>query len=438
MGKHRSRSHSREKPSRRQLQKTIEELRDRLQRRDRNRRSKSRRHIRSASRSRSRSHSGDRHSVQCRTTQKRRRGHDTKARNPERTSREHRVLNSPISPRYSEEEQSRRSTSRASYGSASVENVRSRALHCPATDQIEDHPDTGDPDTLVLQDDTILQATETDDNTTEQLPACIKQALGIESDTGKKQSYHLKDPIRDVWLQTTERGLGKENLEQLLDRHRSPSNFPTLEPPKINPEVAPILSQAYVKRDQCHTRYQSLVTKGASAIGRCLNYVVEQIKENPESNLKEQLLPHLADAGTILTHLFYEISAVRRDYILQVLSKSVKEAVKDSTPGEFLYGTDLGEKIKMVKNLEKAGNEIRQDSYVQRAAPSGFKRGGGNTSQRQHGPSRSTYTLQRQYEENSSRSYLNRQRPPRQSRRDMGPRKGQTSKKSRQPVTKYR
>ncbi|CAH2011600.1 unnamed protein product [Acanthoscelides obtectus] len=166
-------------------------------------------------------------------------------------------------------------------------------------------------------------------------------------------------------------------MDQILDRHRPPNNFPTLDPPKVNPEVAHILSQAYVKRDQCHARYQLLVGKSTSALGKCMNYVINEIKNNVDSDLKMHLLPHLADVGTFMTQLFHEISTTRREYISQLLSKSVKDTIKETIPGEYLYGTDLAEKIKMAKIAEKAGNDLRQDGYSNKAGPSGIRRGGG-------------------------------------------------------------
>ncbi|CAH1992025.1 unnamed protein product [Acanthoscelides obtectus] len=82
----------------------------------------------------------------------------------------------------------------------------------------------------------------------------------------------------------------------------------------------------------------------------------------------------------------------------------------------------------MAKIAEKAGNDLRQDGYSNKAGPSGIRREGGHTSQRQHGTSKTAYNARTPYKATSYRPSLNRQRPPRQSGRDSGPRKGQTSK----------
>ncbi|CAH2006551.1 unnamed protein product [Acanthoscelides obtectus] len=282
--------------------------------------------------------------------------------------------------------------------------------------------------------------------------------------TQKFRDAWLKDPSLKEWLLVIDSTLGREAkckfCSKIITSHYADlkshdsgagprerkygtaprsalasHNFPTLNPPKINSEVIHILSQGDVKRDQSQTRYQLLVAKTTSALGKCFNYVIEEINNNPESDLNKHLLPHLADAGSLTTRLLYEISMMRRDYIAQVLSKSVKETVKDTTPGEYLYGSDLGEKIKTAKIMEKTGNDLRSDSYYKnKAGPSGIKRGGGTPLSGSVTPPK----VLALHIETSYHTSLNRQHPPRQSRRDTGSRKGQASKQRRLPVNRYR
>lgn len=76
-------------------------------------------------------------------------------------------------------------------------------------------------------------------------------------------------------------------------------------------------------------------------------------------DIKEDILPHLVDAGLILTNLFFEISVTRRNLITQTRSKSVRDTAIKTTPGEYLFGSDFGEKIKVAKGLERVAENLR-------------------------------------------------------------------------------
>ena len=62
----------------------------------------------------------------------------------------------------------------------------------------------------------------------------------------------------------------------------------------------------------------------------------------------------IIDAGRLLTDVFHEESTVRRNLVLTLVSPNMKK----TTPGQFLFGPELGEKIKRVKALTQSAVEI--------------------------------------------------------------------------------
>ncbi|XP_050295835.1 uncharacterized protein LOC126735771 [Anthonomus grandis grandis] len=288
-----------------------------------------------------------------------------------------------------------------------------------------------DDDAISLHDRSIVTSVKESDNDAsnvfDELPETVRKVLGVDLNSSKNGSYELHEAIKSVWIKNLLQGLSNESRDQLLERHKIPKNCSILSPPKINPEINPILSQPYTKRDECHTNYQNLASKGASALGKCLTYVLDEIKKNPESPLSSILLPDLVDAGNFFTEIFHEATSTRRSYISQILSKTVKEAVKDTVPGEYLFGPDLGEKIKALKNFEKSGNEMREFAFSNnKSTASGIKRGGGQ-SMRQPNRFQHSAGYQRSQSFPNTRKPENRVRPSHVTRRDMRSKRGQPS-----------
>lgn len=245
------------------------------------------------------------------------------------------------------------SVDRVLYGSAiASSSARDRCLDSAAP---SGKPESPDPDILVLDaEDGVNDPVAT-------LPPNVLGILGEDPSTPKEASYVLHDAVCSRWLHTLTHGVAKEASEDLLCRHSIPTNCPFLEPPKINPEFEPILSQAYLTRDQCHAKFQTSLSRGLSALGKGINLALDQ--EKPD--IKEDILPHLVDAGRIFTNLFFEISVTRRNLITQTTSKSVKDTAIKTTPGEYLFGSDFGEKIKVAKGLERAAKDLRPSTSFQ-------------------------------------------------------------------------
>lgn len=247
------------------------------------------------------------------------------------------------------------------------------------------------------------------------------QILGEDPGKGKLPIFTLHKAVEARWAHLVVHGLPKEEYNNISQRHETPSNGKFLTPPIVNPEVKAIMSGPNMTRDASHSNYQRQLGIGITALGKALNNVLEE-EENIPRVLKDKILSNMVDSGRILCSLHSDISQVRRQLIIPLLSKSVKDTVDNSLPGEFLFGSGLGEKIKEAKSLERTGKDLRTTQSISYPSTSG-KRGRGGS----HRPlSSSSYSHK-----------LNRKRPVHQTR-EVRPFKGQPSKTDRRQYLKRR
>lgn len=428
MGKSKKRNRSRSTSGERKLKKRIEKLEKELKEEKyfHKHRPRSRRRNSSSS-----SHSRSRSPIRGATTFET----DKKKGEVRHRSRRHSGSGSNLSPKSCTSSTFRRlSVDRRLNSPARARFSRDRDLHSTASTsgiryaltESNINLDRQTEDDILSLHDTGLEevAIETD------LPENILQILGDDPNLTKKHSFVLHDAIQSRWSHILCHGLDKESKITLLARHNVPENCPLLEPPKINPEIVPILSQAYLKRDTCHAHYQEQIAKGLSALGKAINPVLENT-QNASSSSEDSLLPSLIDAGRILADLFRSISSTRRTLITQTVNKGVKDIIEKTTPGEFLFGPNLGEKIQTAKSLERAGRDLRPPTSAFPQAAS-FSEGRGGASRPYHLASqRTTQSLGRRPQHYSRAPNLNIHRPA-HPRRVMRPAKGQTPRRSQQ------
>lgn len=203
------------------------------------------------------------------------------------------------------------------------------------------------------------------------LPTEVLNLIGEDPDGTKVNGYTLHQALTARWSKILSSGLSKEKKEQLIAKCCVPDNCKTLIPPLVNKEIVPCLSGAYIKRDSCYVNFQDQLGRGLASLGKGIDAVLEK-GQDISPNLREKILPSLTEAGQIFSNLFFDISQTRRTLILPMLSKSVKEVVETSVPGEYLFGDGLAEKVKEAKILEKTAKDLRPQAVF--SAP---KKGGG-------------------------------------------------------------
>lgn len=100
-------------------------------------------------------------------------------------------------------------------------------------------------------------------------------------------------------------------------------------------------------------------------MGRDIEVVMTKIK-SISKDTKEQVLPPLWNASKIFINLFYKLTQSRRNLLLPILDRSVKDAALKSQANILLFGQDFGEKIKSAKSLERAVKDLAAASPIKR------------------------------------------------------------------------
>lgn len=80
-------------------------------------------------------------------------------------------------------------------------------------------------------------------------------------------------------------------------------------------------------------------------------------------------MSHLNDSSRILANLFHTISSVRKNFIYPLVNTKFKDIGEKVTSGEFLFGANLGEKIREFKTLETTGKGLKATYSSQAKAP---------------------------------------------------------------------
>lgn len=196
------------------------------------------------------------------------------------------------------------------------------------------------------------------------LPADILEALGDPK--GKEEIYGPKIPeeIAERWGRVLVDGLTKEHKQQLAEKHLVPDNFRLAKAPLLNPEIVPVLNDGARNRDKLMEKSQNQLGLGISELTNLASCVIR------EDLNKVELLKKISDISQIFLDLHYEDTKRRRKLITASLDKKFLHMISDIKRDTYLFGTNLGDKIKASKTAERSGLQIKRSD----PAPSTSKR----------------------------------------------------------------
>lgn len=185
-------------------------------------------------------------------------------------------------------------------------------------------------------------------------PATL-ELLGLDPTANKPQPERLHEGIVTRWDSYLRTGLDKGCRKDLLEKYCVPENCKALQAPRLNAEVDISLNDATRKQDKFLVTLQDHIGSGLTALGLALNSLVTQSESSPRNTI----LPKVADAGQLFTHLHYMISSHRRYLITPHLNAECKKIANDCPINDFLFGTDLSEKLKARQSLQKTARDLR-------------------------------------------------------------------------------
>ncbi|GAB0097123.1 hypothetical protein DMENIID0001_127230 [Sergentomyia squamirostris] len=161
------------------------------------------------------------------------------------------------------------------------------------------------------------------------------------------------------WEEILQKGIPLDVISEMLTKYPPPDNCPRFDPPKLNQVLKAIMPEQVCERDDRITRRQLKISAALSAMGKALTTIAG------DRNIPEwkSLVENISDASKILADLQHDESVIRRSLLMANIESSMKEPLKETEIGEFLFGTALEETVKNIramkttaKDLKKAGN----------------------------------------------------------------------------------
>ncbi|XP_049878839.1 uncharacterized protein LOC126375795 [Pectinophora gossypiella] len=196
------------------------------------------------------------------------------------------------------------------------------------------------------------------------LPTEILEALGDPKGKEEVLGPKIQEEIASRWGRVLVDGLSKDRKQEILASSLIPDNFRLAKAPLLNPEVIPALSDSSKNRDKIVERLQNQLGLGISK----LTYLATDVIEGNVEKL--DILKKISEASQILLDLHNEQTKARRRMVITSLDKKFVGMIADAKRDTYLFGANLGEKIKASKTAEMSGLQIkRKDTSNTRTHP---------------------------------------------------------------------
>lgn len=198
---------------------------------------------------------------------------------------------------------------------------------------------------------------------TEPLPKPLSSDyLNILGDSKVKEvpfGPRIVDEVSKRWGKILTDGLDRTHKKDLLSTVLIPENFLLLKAPLLNQEVSSVLTESSRNRDKRLERAQNHLGVGIAGLTSLMSTLMED-----KDIEKLEMVKKLSEIGQLLLDLHYENTINRRMLIIPSLDQKFLSMTQDVKRDSYLFGENLGEKIKASKVAEKSGLQIRNSRTV--------------------------------------------------------------------------
>ncbi|XP_044269990.1 uncharacterized protein LOC123014782 [Tribolium madens] len=139
-----------------------------------------------------------------------------------------------------------------------------------------------------------------------QLPPEILRILGSQGPTADITGEAIHNEVAQVWMQVLQKGLGAEEIKELLQKYPLIANCKLVEARKLNLEVKKAITQQHVERDERLVRVQTQVGAAMGAVGTALTHCLKE-----EGKAWSKLIELLGDAGKLMASVHFAESQSR-------------------------------------------------------------------------------------------------------------------------------
>lgn len=186
------------------------------------------------------------------------------------------------------------------------------------------------------------------------LDASILALLGDETPSPELLGPNLHVDLVPRWSFALKTGLSEDSVASLMKKYPPAANCILLKGPRLNPEVASAINDQVARRDANLLSLQDQIGAALSALGQLATALVSE-----EGGAKHSYIELASDASRLLLDFHYKYSVIRRDLLVLNLRKDLKDTLTNVSADGWLFGNNLGERIKASKDIEKTGLDLK-------------------------------------------------------------------------------
>lgn len=166
----------------------------------------------------------------------------------------------------------------------------------------------------------------------------------------------------------------------MWEKYPSPEGF---EAPILNPEIAAKMTESQLKRDDHMVKRQQLGGAALAALGSAMK-VVSEADDNTIID-KVEHIGKLNEAAKLVNLFIFDETVSRKAFILPGVDKKYKTLLEKCRTEKFLFGENLSEKIKEMKEMDRIGENLKgQASSQYRKPPPSYTKASLNFRGQQH------------------------------------------------------
>ena len=188
----------------------------------------------------------------------------------------------------------------------------------------------------------------------------MQSIMGIHPGESNALRMKIHPSFISYWKYYASNGLPKEERKALTEKYNVPED---LAAPALNELMRAKLSERALKRDAYRQEAQQVASVALSLISAVLT-MAEPALDSEEGLSEEefrQCIDYLTDAAKLLAGVQSMQSESRRAFILPRFSKAFQEAMKNAKPDKYLFGKDLSNKIKDLKDSDRLFKDIAKE-----------------------------------------------------------------------------
>ncbi|XP_049872028.1 uncharacterized protein LOC126370937 [Pectinophora gossypiella] len=196
---------------------------------------------------------------------------------------------------------------------------------------------------------------------TSDVPQEILSVLGVAKISERPLGEKIPSEISERWGNILLDGLTKEHKVTLIEKMLVPENFTLAHAPKLNPDVAAVLSEAAKNRDKRLEKSQNQLGSGLAGL---VNLTKDLINTDLE---KLETIKRISEIAQVLLDLHHDETNNRRKLIVPLLDKRFWSTIQGVKRDSFLFGERLSESIKNTKDIERSSQQIKKSAPPQQS-----------------------------------------------------------------------